>query len=111
MEIEKIHRLTEKVRYCLEKYPEARNDDAVLTLRIIEAYLPDDVRMIVVQEGEKPVPFVRYRALIRVREDQVKRVRAKIQNEEGRFLPTDERVRKARKISEEAWFKWSKTSV
>lgn len=103
MDIERIHKLTEKVLYCLEKNPATRNDDALLTINIIQTYLPDEVMD---REGRL---FISARALLRVREDAVKRIRAKIQNEEGRFLPTSEAVRKARKISEEAWFTWSKT--
>lgn len=111
MEIAKINLLTEKVRYCLEKYPETRNDDALLTLRIIQAYLPEDVHLIAVPDSPKPVAFVRYRALMRVREDNVKRIRAKIQNEEGLFLPTDPKVREKRKINEEAWLKWARNQA
>jgi hypothetical protein len=37
------------------------------------------------------------------REDNIKRLRAKIQNEENKFLPTDPEVRKQRKINEEKW--------
>lgn len=42
------------------------------------------------------------------REDHIKRIRAKIQNEEKKFLPTTEEVRRQRKISEEDWRAWSK---
>lgn len=37
------------------------------------------------------------------KEEDVRRLRAKIQNEEGKFLPTSEEVRIKRKISEERW--------
>jgi len=37
------------------------------------------------------------------REDHVKRIRAKIQNEEGRLLPTRWEVAKQRKIEEQKW--------
>jgi hypothetical protein len=37
------------------------------------------------------------------REDHVKRIRAVIQNEENRYLPTSEEVRKKRLINEEKW--------
>lgn len=41
------------------------------------------------------------------REDNIKRIRAKIQNEEKKFLPSDPEVRKQRKISEDDWYDWA----
>ena len=105
MEIARIEKLTEKVRWVLEHQPDTRNDDVLLTYRIIEQYRPDDVRQ--VEVDGKPVLFIRARAVFAVREDQVKRIRAKIQNELGEFLPTDPEVRRKRKISEEAWQRWA----
>lgn len=105
MEIARIEKLTEKVRACLEKHPDTRDDDVLLTYRIIETYRPDDVRQIEVDGS--PVVFIRARAVFAVREDQVKRIRAKIQNELGEFLPTNPEVRRKRKISEEAWQRWA----
>lgn len=55
-----------------------------------------------------PVPMIDLKTIIELpREDNIKRVRAKIQNEEHKYLPTTEEVRKQRKISEEEWHAWS----
>ena len=40
------------------------------------------------------------------REDNVKRIRAIIQNEEGRFLPTTQQVAKRRDIEMDKWHKY-----
>lgn len=98
---DRIQHLEEKVLYVLDKYPKTRNDDVDLTLTILWVYLPDEFTKI----GEKV--FVGTTALRRVREDNVKRVRAKIQNDQGKFLPTDPDVRKKRKITEEDWFNYA----
>lgn len=42
------------------------------------------------------------------REDNIKRIRAKIQNEEHKYLPTTLEVARQRKISEEEWKAWSR---
>lgn len=92
-----IKNLKEKVIHILEKYPETRNDDALLTFYIIGQYLGDEL----IHYNEKA--YISTYALGKVREDHVKRIRAIIQNEEGKFLPTNENVRRKRKISEESW--------
>lgn len=40
------------------------------------------------------------------KEDNVKRIRATIQNQKNQFLPTDEVIRKKRQIKEEEWRKY-----
>lgn len=89
--------LKEKVLYVLERNPETRNDDAILTFTIIATYLPEEV---IIKDGKY---FISTYALKRIREDNVKRIRAIIQNEEHKLLPTLESVRRQRKISEEQW--------
>ena len=91
--------LKEKVLYVLERNPETRNDDAILTFTIIATYLPDEV---IIKDNKY---FISTYALKRVREDNVKRIRATIQNEDKKFLPTLESVRRQRKINEEDWRK------
>lgn len=109
MKIERIKLLEEKVLYALQRYPATRNDDALLTFHIIHAYLPDEMMEI----GGKW--FISTEALKRVREDQVSRVRRKIQNPRpqdgypGRFMPTDPAIRKQRAITEESWEIYSRS--
>lgn len=105
-----IKRLEEKVIFCLQKYPEARNNDTRLTLYIIHEYLPGMlVRSTTIRPGDKEEWWVKTEALYIVREDNVKRVRAKIQNDRHLYLPTDPAVRKQRKINEEVWHAYCAT--
>lgn len=89
--------LKDKILYILEKYPETRDDDALLTFTIIREYYPDEVKLI------EDKWFISTKALRIIREDNVKRLRATIQNEEHRFLPTKSDVVKKRKINEQVW--------
>jgi len=88
--MEKIKYLEEKILWALDKYPETRNDDVLLTLRIIENYAPYLVKYF------ENKPFIALEGMNWCREDHVKRIRAKIQNEQGLFPPTDEVVKKRR---------------
>ena len=89
-----IKTLKQKVIEVLKKYPETRNDDILLTTQIWRefywSHLEDD--KIALRDLHK-VP----------REDHVKRIRAKIQNEEGLYLPTSWIVAKKRNINEDVW--------
>lgn len=98
----RINFLEEKVRHVLEKYPDTRNDDVQLTFFIIHEYMPDQMQQI---DGQW---WVSTEALKRIREDNVKRIRARIQNEEHEFLPTVESVRNQRKIREEEWLAYTR---
>ena len=95
--MENIKNLKEKAEHVLNKFPHTRNCDASLTQNIINEYMPSEVKEI---DGKY---YFSSESLKYVKEDNVKRLRAKIQNDEGRFLPNDESVRKSRKISEERW--------
>lgn len=101
-----IRRLQEQVLYCLERIPETRNSDVRLTNAIWWVYYRQ--KLILNDRGE---PMVRLKDLYFLpREDNVKRIRAKIQNDEKRprFLPTDWLVAKQRKINEEVWWRYIK---
>lgn len=89
------------VSYFLRERKELRNDDIDLQIAIIRHKHAYWVR----SDGDGTI-WVAVPALKRFTQDNVKRVRAKIQNEEGMYLPTDPAVRIARKIKEEEWQKW-----
>lgn len=95
--------LTKKVMYILEKYEWARNSDVMLHMILINEYFPESI----VTFSEKEI-FVNTLTLYRVREDHIKRIRAKF-NSKGLYLPTDENVRKQRKISQERWGNYLKS--
>jgi len=81
-----------------------RNSDQLLTVRIWERYYPKLVCRMPEQFTNVREPFVFISDVLKLpREDNVKRIRAVIQNVEHRYLPTDPAVRRRRKISEEAW--------
>ena len=91
--------LQKQVDYCLKNFPKTRNSDIELTLAIWKHYYPS--RIVYSKTG---VSLIRLRDLFDLpREDNVKRIRAKIQNELGKYLPTSLEVAKQRKIAETEW--------
>lgn len=90
--------LQDKILNCLEFYPETRDSDIALMIKIWEKY---HIEMLSKSGGELYVKLDRLYDL--PREDNVKRYRAKIQNEEHKFMPTTWEIAKARKINEEIW--------
>jgi len=95
---QKTMTLKDQVLHVLLNYPETRNSDITLTLRIWLIYYPEHITKV---EGKN---FVRLSKIFELpREDNVKRIRAKIQNEEHRYLPTDPQIIKRRKIKEQEW--------
>ena len=94
-----MENLQEKVIECLKHYPHTRNNDAQFTFCVIWKYYPTEVKII---DEEW---FISTKALKIVREDGVKRIRAKL-NEQGLYLPDDPNVRRQRKIKEQEWLKF-----
>lgn len=73
--------LKEQVGYILNHYPDARDSDLTLTNRLWETFFPDYL------DGE----YVKRTALYDLpRQTTIARTRAKIQNEYGLFLPSEE---------------------
>ena len=69
-----------RVEYILRKYPEARNDDRYLWLMYVREF--DDLG--------KYISYVPYGVLKKaVSFGTLVRVRRKLQNDEGKYLPTD----------------------
>ena len=91
--------LKEQINWCLENIPETRNSDIKLTSAVWVRYYSN---FLFKDNNDKwCVKLLNLYEL--PTEDHVKRIRAKIQNEENKFLPTDAKVRKQRKINEEKW--------
>jgi len=94
-----MRHLKEKIKYCLQKYPETRNSDVKLTNSIwVEYYNKYLIRD---ECGNLAVKLIDLYEL--PRQDDVRRIRAKIQNEEGLLLPTSLEVVKQRRINENKW--------
>lgn len=93
-----IGTLKEKVFEALKWNPETRNSDIELTKRI---WLVHHSNLI---GSDYKGQFVYLNDLISLpREDNIKRIRAKIQNEEGLFLPTSLEIARRRGINERVW--------
>jgi hypothetical protein len=93
-------KLEYKIIHCLKKYPETRNSDILLTRAVWYEFHNSKIfehngKTAIYTEDLMELP----------REDHVKRIRAKIQNDKAnpRYLPTTEEVLKKRKILEKHW--------
>lgn len=87
-----IQTLKSKIEIVLEKFPETRNSDVELTIRLRKVFHADKINFW----------FVNLASLFDLpREAAVARVHAQIQNKDGRFVPTDREVAKKRWILEE----------
>jgi hypothetical protein len=95
-----IKELKHKVEWVLEHHPKTRNSDVLLTIKIWELYYE---RFLI---KDATGYLVKLRDILELpREDNVKRIRAKL-NAEGKFLPNDPKVRTARGINEQEWRKF-----
>lgn len=92
--------LKEKIEECLEKYPETRNSDVALTNAIWLEYYKE--WLFPAPDGNAAIRLSDLHEL--PNQDDVKRFRAKIQNEERRFLPTDPDVIEKRRLNQQAWY-------
>lgn len=102
-----ILKLRAMVESVLHNHENARNSDQWLTIKIWTTFFPS--RII---QDESRGQMIRLTDIMELpREDNVKRVRAIIQNVERRFLPTSSAVRKARKINEEVWLEYVRNST
>ena len=95
-------KLQDKIEYCLNKYPETRNSDIKLTNAVwIEFH---NSKLLVVEGAIFTQYAVKLTELYDLpSQDDVKRIRAKIQNNLHKFLPTSEEVIKQRRIKEKYW--------
>jgi len=95
----KKNNLKKKIIEILRDFPITRNSDITLMIelwkRYYQCYIKKDT------SGEFGIYLSSLYFL--PREDEIKRLRALIQNEEHHFLPTEEKVRKQRRIKEEDW--------
>lgn len=95
-----INTLKNQVINILEKYPRTRDSDVRLMLTLWMIHYPSRIHK---DDPEAPA-FVYLKDIMDLpREDNIKRVRAIIQNVENKFLPTSLEVAKQRKINEQVW--------
>jgi len=93
--------LRKQVLYILENYPDTRNDDIDLTIKVWQHFPPYNENTgqdIKIHRSEKTKYYIALEDLHWLqREDHIKRIRADIQNKDGLWLPTDPRVAEFRK--------------
>lgn len=95
----RIRNLKANVLAILEAVPESRDSDIRLMIEVWRRYYPQRIK-----KGSTGEEGVWLKDLYDLpREDNVKRVRAQIQNVEHQFLPTSWSVAKQRKIEEDRW--------
>lgn len=95
----KRNELKNRIIKILSEFPKSRDSDQWLTIKLWCVFYPSRIK----RDAENK-PFVYLIDVMDLpREDHVKRIRAIIQNEEKRFLPTSLEVAKQRRILEEDW--------
>lgn len=78
--------LKKQVEYILTTNPDTRNSDITLTIELWKYYYPQSI----IWSDKTQAYYVALNKLFDLpREDNVKRIRAEIQNVERRLLPTD----------------------
>lgn len=90
------------VRQLLKDEPDCRNDDKLLMLRVFQKFLnqAENGKVILTLDNISEIPSA----------ETIIRTRAKIQNDEGVYLPTDPDVRRRRGISEQVYREWAQTN-
>lgn len=92
-----IETLVEQVKYILRIIPASRNSDITLTLEIWKRFYPS-----LTFDTERGKAILIGNLFNLPREDNIKRVRARFQNVERKYLPTEPQIFLARaKLSEE----------
>jgi hypothetical protein len=91
--------IKKQVEDILQTIPETRNSDITLMIELWKRFYSK-----LLKKGSTGELGVWLEDLHRLpREDNIKRWRAKFQNDEGKYLPTLWSVAKQRKIEEEKW--------
>ena len=89
-------KLIDKVEYCLKNFPETANSDVQLTLRIIHQFHNEHLQRF----NDKWWTTTEIQK--KIREDNVKRLRAKF-NKRGLYLPTNPEVIRQRNKLRKIW--------
>lgn len=108
--------LKQKVEYILDRHEATRNSDILLTVKIWEQFYAAHLRKLKadlgrVDDNVYSISKLVYETLLDVpREDNIKRIRASIQNDpkratSQRYLPTSREVAIQRGFNEQEWRK------
>ena len=93
-----IVKITKAVVQVLETDPESRNDDRRLTFKVLQQLKGDSSSKIFVLKLRELYKLPAFTTIARVR--------AVLQNEMLKYLPTSPEVRRKRRISEDAWLNY-----
>ncbi len=96
----RIKDLKKKILRVLKEYPETRDCDIELTTRLWKEYYS---HKIILRQADGKYYVALDDLFTLPREDHIKRIRAKIQNEENMYLPLKISTAKKRKISMDIW--------
>ena len=99
--VSNLKTLKAKIEHCLREDESCRNSDIRLTNLIWWTFYQDKLK---VEDEEVYVKLIDLYNL--PSQDDIKRIRAHFQNKLKVFLPTDENVRRKRKIKEEDYRKF-----
>lgn len=92
--------LKEQVEYVLSCYAPSRNSDINLTIELWTHFYPEKI----IRDSSCYEPVIKLSSLFELpREDNIKRIRAKIQNVDKLYLPTDIEVFISRAKSSKEW--------
>ena len=94
-------KLKDQVEIILSDYPKTRDSDITLMIHLWNKFYSVHIKN---TSGGQGIFLSSLYTL--PTQESIKRIRAIIQNDEHRFLPTDSRVRKRRRIKEENWKTW-----
>ena len=93
--VQELKRRKDQVNYLLQKYPDARSHDFLLQWLWLQIF------------GKFKIPQIHWEVICKFSGalEGVRRARQKIQNEEGRLLPLDPKIREMRRRRSEAYRK------
>lgn len=96
-----IKRLQDKVRYVLSHHPETRDSDSKLTIKVWQVFHRKS--LLVGPGGDDDLAVHLTEVLKLPSQSSIVRIRARIQNVEGEFPPTNWEVARARKMQRMFW--------
>lgn len=94
--------LKDKVLMVLQNNEDSRNNDVILWLKVLDLSWHRTKYIIEWDQKYIRIPMEGFE----IKQSDVQRIRAFIQNKKKLYLPTSEEVRKARKISQDSWEEW-----
>jgi len=98
-----IRTLKGQIKYCLEEFPDTRESDIRLMIKIWQLFYEEYIYQRKTESTGEVYNYVKLNSLFYLpREDNIKRVRAKF-NSKGLFLPKNPEVLKKRKLLQEEW--------